>query len=291
MNQGIIFAILTIFLYGSWAVPTKTLKIDPKVMAFFLTLGHLIIGIIIFSTSGRQVSSIQNLVWPFVAGLLWATGITLGYIAIKNLGITRAIGIWVPVNILIGALWGLIFFGEAKLLGTQKLMISLFGIGLLIAAGLTVISSIKTQKVIGNVKQGVLTALGIGLLHGSVFVPLNASNLPFFVTFLPFCLGMVVLTALIMAINKLNLKYDRFTVFRMMSGGLILGSGNYLALLTIKHLGYANGFALTQLSIVVNTLWGALVFKEVTSTKGKILIAIGVAIALAGAFILNSARL
>lgn len=290
MNPGLIFAALTILLFGSWAVPTKTLKIDPKVLAFFLTLGVLVIGIIIFLATGRHLAGIESLIGPFIAGMLWAIGITLGYVSIKHLGITRALGIWIPVNILVGALWGLIFFGEARLLGTQKLLLSLVGIGLLITAALTVISSIKTQKMVGDAKQGILTALGIGLLHGSVFVPLNASQLPFFVTFLPFCTGMVVVTSLIVLINKLNLKYDLFTVFRMMSGGFILGSGNYLALLTIKHLGYANGFALTQLSIVVNTLWGALVFKEVTSTRGKILITAGVAVALIGAFILNSAR-
>lgn len=32
----------------------------------------------------------------------------------------------------------------------------------------------------------------------------------------------------------------------------------------------------TQLGIIVNTLWGTLVFKEITSTRGKILIAAGV---------------
>ena len=194
MNPGLVFALLTIVLFGSWAVPTKTLKIEPKILSFFLTLGVLVIGIFIFFSTGMQLAPIENLLGPIIAGILWAVGINLGYLSISNLGITRAIGIWVSVNILVGALWGLIFFGEAKLLGTQKLLQSIFGIGLLIGAALTVISSIKTQKATGNVKQGVLTAIGIGLLHGSVFVPLNASKLPFSTTFLPFCLGMVLTT-------------------------------------------------------------------------------------------------
>ena len=77
----------------------------------------------------------------------------------------------------------------------------------------------------------------------------------------------------------------------MILAGLILGGGNHTALLTIKYLGVAQGYPLTQLGIIVNTLWGALVFKEVTTKKGKILIALGVTIALVGAIILNSARI
>ena len=290
MEKGLIFAILTILLFGSWAVPTKTLKIEPKIQAFFLTVGMLTTGIIIFLATGRQSAPFTLLLWPLIAGVLWSVGITLGFVGIKELGITRALGIWIPVNIIVGALWGFIYFGEAKMLTSDKLLLSITGIGLLIVAALAIVSSIKAQKVVGNVKLGILSSIGLGLFHGSVFVPLNASNLSFSVTFLPFTIGMVIFTTVLVFINKLNLKHDSVSIVRMISGGLILGSGNYFALLTIKHLGYANGFALTQLAIVVNTLWGALVFKEVTSKKGKILIALGVTIALIGAIILNSAR-
>ena len=292
MNLGIIFALLTILLYGSWAVPTKTLKINPKVQAFWLTLGHLIVSAIIFILLSNMMPSLNNSIAPLIAGALWAIGITLGYVGIKHLGITRAIGIWVPVNILVGALWGLIFFGEAKILGTEKLLLSLLGIGFLITAAITVISSIKTkEKMVGSAFLGILASLSVGLFHGSVFVPLRASSLPFAATFLPWGIGMAITTSLIVLSQRLKLNYGLLSNSRMLSSGLILGVGNYLALLTIKYLGYTNGFALTQLSIVVNTLWGAVVFKEITSAKGKILIATGVAVALVGAYILSTVRI
>lgn len=290
MNIGYVYAIATIILFGSWAVPTKTLKIEPKTQAFFLTIGMVITGAIIFLATGRQTADISLLILPFIAGIMWSVGITLGFIGIKELGITRALGIWIPLNIMVGALWGLIYFQEAKKLSSDKLFLSILGIALLVTAALTIVSSIRTQKVSGNAKLGILSSIGIGLIHGSVLVPLNASNLPFSVTLLPFTMGMIVFTTVLVFVNKLNLKHDSISIMRMVSGGLILGTGNLLALLTIKNLGYANGFALTQLAIIVNTLWGALVFKEVTSTKGKILISTGVVLALVGAFILNSAR-
>lgn len=290
MNIGYFYALLTILLFGSWAVPTKTLKIEPKVLAFFLTIGMLITGVGIFIATGRQVAPINLLALPFAAGILWSVGITLGFIGIRELGITRALGIWIPVNIIVGSLWGLIYFQEAKKLPADKLGLSIFGITLLVFAALTIISSIKTQKVTGNTKLGVLCSIGLGLLHGSVLVPLNASNLPFSVTLLPFSIGMIAFTSILVFVNKLNLKYDIRSIGRMVLAGLILGTGNLTALLTIKSLGYANGFALTQLAIIINTLWGIIVFKEVASARGKILIILGITIALIGAVILNSAR-
>lgn len=77
----------------------------------------------------------------------------------------------------------------------------------------------------------------------------------------------------------------------MISAGIILGAGNYAALLTIQSLGVAQGYPLTQLGIIINTLWGVLYFKEVTSQKTIILITISIFLALVGIFVLNKAHL
>lgn len=290
MGPGIIYTILTILFFGSWAVPTKTLKIDPKIQAFWLTVGHFLLTVIIFLVFARQLINIDQFFWPFVAGILWAIGITSGYIGIKHLGITRALGLWIPIVIITSALWGLIFFGEAKDLGSQKLAQTIIAIGLLISAALFLIFSSKGENKLGNIKAGIIASITLGLIHGSFFVPLRASDLPIFVSFVPLTLGMIATTSTIVIVNKLKLNYDFFKIFRMLLAGIILGSGNYTAILTIQHLGVAQGYPLTQLAIIVNTLWGTLLFKEATTTRGKILIAIGVTIAIIGAYILNSAR-
>lgn len=289
MNPGLIFAILTILLFGSWAVPTKTLKIDPRIQAFWLTIGHFLLSVVIFLFFIQPLSLTQSF-GPLIAGVLWAIGITSGYVGIKHLGITRALGIWIPIVLIVSALWGLIFFGEARLLGTAKLAQTILAIGLFIAASLAVILSAKGEEKLGNVKLGVLTSITLGLIHGSFFVPLRTSNLPIYVSFLPLTIGMIGATSLIVFVRKLKIAFDPLSIFRMILAGLILGGGNYTALLTIQYLGVAQGYPLTQLGIIINTLWGTLVFKEVTTTKGKILIATGVIIALLGAFIINSAR-
>lgn len=289
MNIGIAFALITALLYGSWAVPAKTLKVDAKVMAFWLTVGHLLIAFIVFLFS-PSLLSINNSTGPFFGGLMWAIGIILAFVGIKNLGIARAFGIWIPTLLLVSSVWGLIFFGEAQGMSIEKLLKVILSITLLIAAALLIISTSKGEKKLGNIKVGILSSIAIGLLHGSFFVPMNFTNLSASQALLPASIGMILVTATVSFFKKLKLNIGTIPNLRMATGGVILGVGNMTALMTIKLLGVSTGFPLTQLAIVVNTLWGVFVFKEVTSKSGKLIISLGIAMALAGAILLNSAR-
>lgn len=290
MNLGIIFATLTILFFGSWAVPTKTLKIEPKAQAFWLTTGHLLLSSIIFIFVVQPIH-FKDFIGPFIAGILWGIGIVSGYVGIKNLGITRAFSIWIPIVTLVSAMWGLIFFREAWTLGTGKLLLTIIAIAFLLTAALVVVFSSKGEERLGNVKVGILASIAIGVTHGSFFVPLKTSQLPIFVTFLPLAIGMFATLFVIVILQKIKTRYDFVSTIRMILSGLILGSGNYTALLTIEHLGVAQGYPLTQLGIIVNALWGTLVFKEVTKLRSKILITIGIGIAIVGAVVLNLARM
>lgn len=290
MNLGIFFAGLTILFFGSWPVPTKTLKIEPKVQAFWLTTGHLLLSSIVFIFVAQPIP-VKDFVGPFIAGILWGVGITLGYVGIKNLGITRALSIWIPIVTIVSALWGLIFFREAWSLGAGKLLLTILAIAFLITAALVVILSSRGEEKLKNVKVGVLASIALGVTHGSFFVPLQTSHLSIFVTFLPLAIGMFSVLILLVTLQKVKIRYDAISTIRMILAGLMLGSGNYMALLTIKYLGVAQGYPLTQLGIIVNALWGTLVFKEVTTFRGKILIAISIAIAIVGAVFLNLARM
>jgi len=102
MNIGYIFAALTILCFGSWAVPTKTLKIESTALALWLTLGHLLLSSFIFVFVWQKIP-LNESIGPFIAGCLWAVGIVLGYIAVKNLGITRALGTFIPIVIITSA--------------------------------------------------------------------------------------------------------------------------------------------------------------------------------------------
>lgn len=175
--------------------------------------------------------------------------------------------------------------------GNEKLLLTIVAVLLLTAASLAVIFSARGEKQLGNIKLGFLSSLGIGVIHGSFFVPLQMSGLSIFVSFVPLTIGMVVTMFILILLKKVRIFYYPTSIFRMILAGLILGGGNYTALLTIQHLGVSQGYPLTQLGIIVNALWGIVVFKEVATFRAKMLITLSIMIALIGASILSIARL
>jgi len=289
MIYGFVYAIATILLFGSWAVPAAKINVDPKVKAFWLTVGHLFLSGVVFLFTIQPITS-SEFIGPFIAGLFWGIGILSGYVGIKHLGITRAIGIWVPAVIVVSALWGLLFFDEARMLNAQGLITQVTGLLLLIGAALLVIVSNKGEERLGNMKLGVVSALLLGVFHGSYFVPLRTSNLPITASFVPLSIGMVLVMIAVLAAKRISMKGDVRSIMRMISSGLILGAGNYTALLTINILGVSRGYPLTQLAIVVNTIWGICYLKEVTTSKKKLLIIVGIILAIIGAILINSVR-
>jgi glucose uptake protein GlcU len=291
MSLGYIFAIITIILFGSWVLATKTLKISPLTQAFWLTVGHLLLSLVIFLFTFQTIPLFEFIL-SFIAGVLWGIGIFSGYVAIRHLGIARAMGIWVPVVIIVSTLWGLIFFGEAMKLGVDKTLLTILGVIVLIIATVTIIFSMKGEEKVNKkfMKLGIIAALTLGFFHGSYFVPLHASQLSIFVTFVPLSIGMVLATGLLAMIQKQKFIYDKVSTARMLLAGLLLGTANYTALLTIQYIGVSQGYPLVQLGIVVNTLWGIFLFKEITTTKSKILIVIGIAVSLLGVIILSHAK-
>jgi glucose uptake protein GlcU len=76
----------------------------------------------------------------------------------------------------------------------------------------------------------------------------------------------------------------------MLSAGVILGGGNYMALLTLDHLGVTLGYPLTQFGIVINTLWGVFYFREVQSKKSLIYLSIGIFFVVMGALLMSIVR-
>lgn len=278
-------AALTALLFGSWFVPTQTIKTDPRALAFWLTAGHLAISTVVYVTYGQAIPIGQTVV-PFLMGAVWAIGILLGYKARDEIGIVRGVGTWVAVIIALSVFWGLVAFGESP----NPFVLAL---ALLCVAGTVfcVLKSSVTDKMPGSARRGYLYAIVVGIAHGSFYVPLHGSDLPVQATFFPLALGMVMTTLLIAMLSRVRLRYPLTTTARMTLAGIILAGGNYLAVgATVTAYGVALGYPLTQLAIVVSALWGVLVFREVTTRRGRVLIAVSVMLAVTSALLVSVAN-
>ncbi|KAJ5068548.1 hypothetical protein M0811_02490 [Anaeramoeba ignava] len=152
----------------------------------------------------------------------------------------------------------------------------------------------KTQK---NVSKkdfiiGILSAIICGLLNGSMMVPLSyvPSESNGIIYIVSFGIGTIIVTPIIFFIfyfvgiirNKCNptkkpfLKLSDLKIKKAMIPGMISGIfwslGNFFATYaTLSPLGMSQGFSLTQLAVVVASLWGIFVFKEISGKKNLII--------------------
>lgn len=65
-------------------------------------------------------------------------------------------------------------------------------------------------------------------------------------------------------------KLDRY-VWRNMASGLLWGIGNICMLLTVKEIGLAIGFSLSQMGIIISTLGGIFLLGERKTKKRNVL--------------------
>ncbi|RMG41460.1 MAG: hypothetical protein D6719_08565 [Candidatus Dadabacteria bacterium] len=286
MILGFVFALATILLFGSWPVPTHLIEASPPTKALWLTTGHFVLSLIVFAATDSSIP-VDASVLPLSCGAVWGIGMICGFVAIKNIGVTRGIGLWVPVVILTSAAWGLFFFGEWWSFPASKLLFSGVAIVLVLTAVFLVILSKNEDTPVRNLRVGIASAIALGLAHGSYFIPLHESNYSIFATFLPLSVGMIVITCFYAKLTKSQINHGAIANLRMLSAGALLGGGNYMALLTIDYLGVALGYPLTQLGIVINTLWGIFYFGEVQTRKSMVYISVGIFLIIMGALLMS----
>jgi glucose uptake protein len=191
----------------------------------------------------------------------------------------------VPVLVILSTAWGLTVFGENP--NGPLLVLALLAV---LGAAFCMILSSEDETMVRHRVRGYLLAAVLGVCHGSYFVPLQNSDVPIQTILLPVAIGMVLTMSLIIIASRAKVWFGAMATTRMTLAGIILGGGNYFALATMSELGVSLGYPLTQLGIVVNTLWGVFLFHEVTTRRGKVLVVLGVGAALIGAILANYAR-
>jgi glucose uptake protein len=137
-----------------------------------------------------------------------------------------------------------------------------------------------------------------GFVNGSSLVPIKfapteAQGIQYMISF---GIGVLIITPLLNFIyfgiirrEIPNFHYKTWVIPTFASiSGLMWNVGNFSSVFATLLLGFTIGFPLTQLSLVVQALFGIVLFKEVTGKLEIIFYAIGVALILAGAFMLGS---
>ena len=222
-----------------------------------------------------------------LCGLLWVIGGALCFWAVQAEQDLAGTGLRsMSVSILLSFFSGVVVFQEPTALNFSIPAIACMIIGIWIPAS-------KTKSVWKNWRS-----LLSGAIFGTYLIPYKFSALSDMEFLFPFsvgvCVGSVLLVAIMTLKRKKSFGYPKIpTIFAFGSGVLwMLGTlAIFWAIADDGMFGYAVGYPLLQLNLVVNQMWGVFVFGEYANRHGRIKLALSTIVILIGAVLLTLSKM
>jgi len=293
--EGIIFAFITVLAWGSWVAPSQNVPLKgQQTRTFYTSSAVLVLAAIVASFLGFKGLSPETFIGCVVGGLIWAVSCWFAFIGVSKIGMAKAFGIWAPMNVIVGIIWGIVLRGEFIDTSIQNQLIALLAVVIMIGGILLIVFSGDSEKTEVNKKDkiyGLLGTAGAGVGFASYFIPVNIGtdgnpDFTMWVGTFPLAVGMFAGSIILVLLSKSPLKLDKVKYYPLvLLSGLLWGIGNYGALVMMKpeNLGTGQGFAIAQLCMVVNALLGIYLFKTPKPrSKAANLTLIGVLIAAIG---------
>lgn len=278
-NIGFLAALGAALCWGTYLVPFKKSP-SSNLIQFqaLMTAGVFLFAVVISPILGYSVNFNT---YAILAGAMWASANIISLIAVADLGISKAMPVWVSLVILTSFLWGVMFFHELP----AGLLIGFIGIILIILGVILVGSTGKAES--RNTKRGLLLAIASGIIFGSMFVPIKFTNLSPQISFLPMSFGIMLTGLMIALFGKVKLRNE--AVFASFLSGGLWSLGNLLAISAVSLIGLSKGFPMTQSAVLIAVCWGLFYFKEITGQREKMQVLIGAVILIAGIITLGFA--
>ena len=283
LGNSYIGVILAVFAFGTYMVP---LKAWPKFSSWaYLSCVALGIGVgelaISLLTGTLCVSPVGIL-----SGFLWVLGGAFCFWAVQAEDLTGAGVRAMGMSILASFLSGVLIFSESTLLyfSIPAIALLLWGLKLLAPS------------------HGSLWKNWRSLLAGAVFglflIPYKFTDIPLLEFMSSFTIGIFIAAELLIAImcikRRALFEYKLApSVVSVLMGFLWIAGqhGCFWAIDTKGALGYAVGYPLTQLNLLVNLLWGVVVFHEYPTKTERIRLAVATSVILVGAALLALSKM
>eukprot|EP01113_Clastostelium_recurvatum_P042841 TRINITY_DN6986_c0_g1_i2.p1 TRINITY_DN6986_c0_g1~~TRINITY_DN6986_c0_g1_i2.p1 ORF type:complete len:371 (+),score=66.57 TRINITY_DN6986_c0_g1_i2:321-1433(+) len=147
----------------------------------------------------------------------------------------------------------------------------------------------KNTKLLGTV-----CAVGLGLLNGTLMVPMQylPKGMSMMMYTVNFGIGVIIVTPVV-AIIYFALKREcpefnpKVVALPAFIGGILWNIGNVGSIVATQYLGLTIGYPLSQLALLVGGLWGMFLFKEITGMPSRVQFFIAAAVLLLGALLLS----
>lgn len=282
---SVIGVLIGIFAFGTYMVPLKKYP-DYSSWSFLAVMS---VGAIICSTVVACVTGQFNL-HPvgILCGLLWVVGGALCFWAVQAEADLAGTGLRsMSVSILLSFFSGVVIFQEPTALYFSVPAIACMIIGIWIPAS-------KSKNSIWKKWRSLLS----GAVFGTYLIPFKFSGMDGMEFLFPFsvgvCAGSLILVAIMTLKRRKSFGYPKVpTLFAIASGVLwMLGTlAIFWAIADDGMFGYAIGYPLLQLNLVVNQIWGVFAFGEYASRGGRVKLTISTIVILIGAVLLTLSKM
>lgn len=259
--------------------------------AYNQTLG-MTVGAFLFSLGAFFVYQ-PSIDWFIIgvgllSGLFWSLGQNQQFQSMSFIGVSTALPISTGFQLMGNTLAGVILFKEwvttrDTVLGTTALIILILGVIL------TSLRDKKTAPAVGSgeakneFSKGFRAILISTVGYVLYSVTINASGVDPIAVILPQATGML-LGGMLMSFNKD--VYNKYTIRNIISG-ILWGIGNIFMLLSMKSVGLAVAFSLSQTGIIISTLGGIWFLGEKKTKKQFISIVIGCLLIIVGGVLIG----
>ncbi len=307
MDYAYLGAFIAIFAYGTYMVPLRRFPRFPS----YASLSALSVGILAMAAGIVFFSQKFSFgIEAFVCGVVWTIGGSLCFAAVqKEADLSGTSVRAMSVCILSSFLSGILVFSEKVNFGIASAAVGCLILGFVLLSPQK-ISFLKNWR-----------SIGAGFVFGTHLIPYQLSGLSETEFAFPYACG-IFLAANIRFVYCLN--KERVLKRRLQESGLLesesiqsevspsavahsgvapwivgIGAGAFWmcgtmgcfwAIDTNGSLGYAVGYPLTQLNLLVNIAWGVLIFKEYPTKKERIRLGISALIILGGAALLTISK-
>lgn len=287
--MNILIGLLPAIGWGLLPIFTGVFGGKPINQLFGTSLGGFIVALLIFGFS-QPTLNLKIVILCVISGMLWSFGQITQYMAFKEIGVSSSMPISTGLQLIGNSLIGVAVFGEWKtkttiLLGFFALILIILGIIL------TTFSEKKDDEKKKNLIRGIFyLIIGSFGYMGYSFFP-RWGQIDGWSAILPQTTGMVIMTFIFMLLpmfrDNTNPIKDSAS-YKNLITGFSFGFAAFAYLISIKLNGIANGFTLSQMCVVISTILGVFVLKELKTKKELIYTFTGLVVVIIGGLIISS---
>ena len=280
-----IIGVLTgVFAFGTYMVPLKKFpNYSSWAYLAFMSVGALLCSIVINCITGQFNLNLIGV----LCGLLWVVGGALCFWAVQAEADLAGTGLRsMSVSILLSFISGVVVFREPTALYFSIPAIVCMLIGIWIPAG-------KVKSLWKNWRS-----LLSGAVFGTYLIPFKLSGMGDMEFLFPFsfgvCVGSLILVTMVSVRRWNDIKFTLVPSLLSLASGVMWMIGTlaiFWAIAADGLFGYAVGYPLLQLNLVVNQMWGVFVFGEYSTRRERIKLAVSTVVILSGAVLLTLSKM